>query len=71
MPPPRTPIADGQSSLDLDVTMVESTVTFGNTMRMGDLYGGSVTLPPCAASVPIPEELLRQSKKSSRPRQAD
>ncbi|TDH65706.1 hypothetical protein CCR75_002986 [Bremia lactucae] len=57
MPPPRTPIAVGQPSRYLDVTMAESTVTFGNTMRMGDLDGGSVTPPACAASVHIPEEL--------------
>ena len=36
MPHSRNLTSDGQSSRDLDVTMAESTVTFGNTMRMGE-----------------------------------
>ena len=39
--------------------MAETTVTFENTMRMGDLDGDSVSFPPCAASVPIPMELSK------------
>lgn len=50
---------DGQQSQDLDVTMAESTVTFGNTMCLNDLDGGAVTSPPCAASVPIPVKLAK------------
>ena len=38
---------------DFDVTMVNSTFTFGNTMRMDDLGGGNVTPLSCASSVPI------------------
>ncbi|TDH72667.1 hypothetical protein CCR75_008474 [Bremia lactucae] len=70
MPPPRTPIADGQSSRDLDITMAENTITFGNTMRMGDLNGGSVH-HPAQLVFPFLRSWLRQSKKSSRPRQID
>ena len=47
------------TSHDFDVTMADSTFTFGNTMRMDDLGGGAVTPPSCAASVPIPEDLAK------------
>ena len=47
------------TSHDFDVTMADSTFTFGNTMRMDDLGGGGVTPTSCAASVPIPEELFK------------
>ena len=47
------------TSHDFDVTMADSTFTFGNTMRMDDLGGGGVTPTSCAASVPIPEELAK------------
>ena len=50
---------DTMTSHDFDVTMADSTFTFGNTMRMDDLGGGDVTPPSCAASVPIPEELAK------------
>ena len=48
---------DTMTSHDFDVTMAYSTFTFGNTMRMDDLGGGSITSPSRAASVPIPEDL--------------
>ena len=47
------------TSHDFDVTMADSTFTFGNTMRMDDLGGGDVTTPSCASSVPKPEELAK------------
>ena len=46
---------DTMTSHDFDVTMADSTFTFGNTMRMDDPGGGYVTTLSCAASVPIPE----------------
>ena len=42
---------------DFDVTMADSTVAFGYTMRMNDLGGEDFTRLSCAAIVPIPEEL--------------
>ena len=41
----------------LDVTMAESNLAFGDTMRLDDLRGGVVTPPQCATSIPIPAEL--------------
>ncbi|CAI5703593.1 unnamed protein product [Peronospora effusa] len=43
--------------------MADSTFEFGNTMRMDDLGGGTVTPPPCATSVPIPAELAKAFEK--------
>ena len=40
LPPAYPQESDGQHSHDLDVTMAESTVTFGNTMCLNDLNGG-------------------------------
>ena len=59
LPPMCPPESDRQRPQDLDVTMAESTVTFGNTMCLNDLNGGAVTPPPCAASVPIPADLAK------------
>ena len=44
---------------DLDVTMAESTFTFGNTVHMDDLGEGAVTPPPCAAIVTLTAELAQ------------
>ena len=51
------------TSHDFDVTMADSTFTFGNTIRMDDPGGGYVTTPSCAASVPIPEERSKSIEK--------
>ena len=59
LPPMCPPESNRQRPQDLDVTMAESTVTFGNTMCLNDLNGGAVTPPPCAASVPIPADLAK------------
>uniref|UniRef100_M4BV95 Uncharacterized protein n=1 Tax=Hyaloperonospora arabidopsidis (strain Emoy2) TaxID=559515 RepID=M4BV95_HYAAE len=56
---PGSPESETLDSHDLDVTMADSTLTFGNTMRMDDLGGGAVSPPPCAASVPLPAELAQ------------
>ena len=49
--------------------MAESTGTFGNTRCLNDIDGGAVTLPPCAASVPIladqNKSIEKQPKTSS------
>ena len=50
---------EGQQAHDLDVTMADSTVAFGNIMCLNDLSGGAVTPPPCTASVPIPSYLAK------------
>ena len=50
------------TSHDFDVTMADSTFTFSNTMRMNVLGGEDVTPPSCAATVPIPEELVKAIK---------
>ena len=39
--------------------MAESTLAFGDTMRLDDLGGGAVTRPQCATSIPIPAELAK------------
>ncbi|CAI5702019.1 unnamed protein product [Peronospora effusa] len=57
---------DHLDSHDLDVNMADSTLELGNTMLMDDLVEGTVTPPPCAASVPIPAELAKALKTSSR-----
>ena len=54
-----SPDSETLDSHDLDVTMADSTFTFGNTMHMDDLGGGDVTPPPCAASVPLPAQLAQ------------
>ena len=54
--------SDGQQSQDLDVSRAESTVAFGATMCLHDLDEGTVTPPPCAASVPIPAKLSKINK---------
>ena len=51
--------SDGQQSQDLDVSMAESTIEFEFTMCPHDLDEGVVTPPPCAASVPIPADLVK------------
>ena len=43
----------------LDVTMAESTLVFGDTMRLYGLGGGAVTPPQCATSIPIPAEMAK------------
>uniref|UniRef100_A0AAV1U7U0 Uncharacterized protein n=1 Tax=Peronospora matthiolae TaxID=2874970 RepID=A0AAV1U7U0_9STRA len=59
LPPMCPPESDGKLPQDLDVTMAESTVTFGNTMCLNDLNGGAVTPPIFAASVPVPADLAK------------
>ena len=63
MPPTCSKDTDGQHPQNLDLTMVESTTTFGNTNVMNDLAGVSVTPPPCVASVPIPSDLDKAIKE--------
>ena len=53
---------DTMTSHDFDVTMADSTFTFGNTMRMDDLGGGAARFPSCTVSVPIPKEIAKAIK---------
>ena len=39
--------------------MAENTLAFGDTIRLDNLGGGSVTPPQCATSIPIPAELAK------------
>ena len=39
--------------------MAESTLAFGDTMRLDDLGSGAVTPPQCATSIPIPAKLTK------------
>ena len=61
LPPTCLQGSKGQQSKDLDVSMAESTVAFGDTMCLHDLDKGTVTPPPCAVSVPIPAEQIKTS----------
>ena len=44
---------------DINVNMVDSTLTLGDTMRMDDLDGEAVTPFPCAASASITMDLAK------------
>ena len=43
--------------------MAENTLAFGDTIRLDNLGGGSVTPPQCATSIPIPAELANAIAK--------
>ena len=47
------------TSHDFDVTMADSTFTFGNIMRMDDLGGEAARFPSCTVSVLIPKEIAK------------